>query len=62
MATPQELFAMMNSQMNDLAATLFSAVKRGEIERVASMINGVDITNLVSDETSFHQNAMFFAC
>jgi hypothetical protein len=26
------------------------------------MINGVDITNLVSDEASFHQNAMFFAC
>ena len=62
MATPGELFQMMTSQMNDLAQQLFACVKRGEIERVAGMINGVDITNLVSDETTFHQNAMFFAC
>ena len=53
---------MMNSQMNDLAQQLFGCIKRAEIERVAGMINGVDITNLVSDQVTFHQNAMFFAC
>jgi hypothetical protein len=45
---------MMTSQMNDLAQQLFTCIKRGEIERVAGMINGVDITNLVSDEATFH--------
>ena len=54
MATPNELYQMMTSQMNDLAQQLFTCIKRGEIERVAGMINGVDITNLVSDEATFH--------
>lgn len=51
----------MTPEQTNLSRPFFDSVKSGDIEAVNEMIKRIDVSGLISDTQSFHQNSLYSA-